>query len=279
MLLASKHDSPSFLPSIDIAEALLRLGTPMCVCSSRFSHYYYSLFSPLPSHPPPYRLYSQGFDDGWNANLGDVTLSVRQPAPNELRLQLWSVAAAGGKGLMVFQDQVEGIVDAGYSDSWDTMGTVLGDMRAVRTFLQQGDVAAAGMASWDGGLPSVLYNTDAQVSLLQHPQTLILIVLNLKTDGGYSDVNCELGEDEHWNFVNHNVTNLMVTVPVGFGELVDSFELRDGQLLPFQVPQASTEGQGGSLSLAPVQLDDDDLMTRVFFLANTEQVRQEVSKS
>lgn len=51
--------------------------------------------------PWPAWLYSQAFDDGWDGKIGPIRFH-RQPDPAELSVQLMSVIAAGGKGMMLF---------------------------------------------------------------------------------------------------------------------------------------------------------------------------------
>jgi desulfoferrodoxin (superoxide reductase-like protein) len=226
-------------------------------------------------------LYSQLFDDAWDAQFEGHTISHRQPKPDEARIQAMSVIAGCAKGLMYFQSEIK--EKEYYGDTWDEIGKFNKDIGAVREYLREGDCTDM-VKSSDGSD----YHANSIAQAIRSPEAIIVPVINLKNDGGMSSVECELGKDEHWNIKDHTVSAITVNIPNDFGQVVDKFEVLNGKITNItgaeykpQVLGTDAYGNslvGGSLTIANVALSSK-VSTRLFVLANTADVRTNVQKN
>ena len=91
--------------------------------------------------PGPTWLYSQGFEEGWDSKTFKVN---RQANAAEIAIQVASVAAAGAKGMMLFETQLKYLSDPISAPAWETLGTLLREMGALREYYRAGD--ASGMS-------------------------------------------------------------------------------------------------------------------------------------
>ena len=160
------------------------------------------------------------------------------------------------------------------------------DVGAVREYLREGDCTDMVTSSDGDG-----WHTESLVQAIRSPSAILVPVINVKNDSGYNDEECELGVNEHWKLDPHTVDEIKVTVPHDFGPVVDMFEVQNGAIL--NVSASLTEavsperlgvgyfgGGGEGLSTQSVTLDgihmNQDLSTRLFVLANTHAVRQDI---
>ena len=188
--------------------------------------------------PGPTWLYSQGFEDGWDSAGHSVN---RQATPAEIAVQVASVAAAGAKGLMLFESQLK-YLEGESAPAWATLGTLLREVGALRELLRAGDptgAAAARGAAGGARLPAVI--AEATLSA----RALVVTLINTATAGdpGCLAV-CALGLPCHFTFVPTPVAELAVLLPLGFAP-VDSFEVFNASVVAGTLPFAPSGASGG----------------------------------
>ncbi|KAA0150435.1 hypothetical protein FNF29_05238 [Cafeteria roenbergensis] len=232
--------------------------------------------------PWPTWLYSQAFDSFWNADiLGTVV--VRQPDPAELAVSLQSVLAAGGKGLMLFQTQISLMPDT--PASWQLLGTKVREIGAARELYRLGDLA--GPVDTGG-------SKDTVAELVASPRALVLLTMNVRNDGGYADITCAIGGNDHWKFLNNSIPVTFAT-PQGWptsssggaassaasaSPFADAFELRGGAVIEVDGAWSASPGPGGSsvVSFASLAMGSDgETITRTIVFANDKALRGEIA--
>ena len=132
------------------------------------------------------------------------------------------------------------------------------------------------------------FHAHSVVQAIRSQEAIIVTVINLKNDGGISDTKCEVGENIHWKISDHTVSNIVVTIPSDFGSVADSIEVRNGAIysipsmaykqLTLGIDYHGNELIGGSLSIANIAMSSE-LSTRMFVLANTKFVRQDIQNN
>ena len=168
-----------------------------------------------------------------------------------------------------------------YPDTWVEIGNFNRDIGAVRQYLQQGDCTDM-LTNSDGDD----FGADSVAQVIRSLEAILVIVINLKNDGGYNDEECTIGINEHWKFNPHGVKLITVTVPPDFGSVVDMFEVQNGAVLNISgMVQTSNAYLGKDYYARPIRAQTvafsnvwmkRDLMTRLFVLANSASVRQTV---
>lgn len=176
--------------------------------------------------PLPTWLYTQGFEDGWNSNTFKVE---RQSDAAETAIQVMSVTAAGGKGLMVFETQLSFLNDPVTFSAWRTMSTLFHEIGAMRELYRGGDPTAMIMAyGVDGSTP--ISGNDIIVESIYHPRAIVITLINVANVGDtYNDVCCLIGPC-HFTFVPTLINYLNLTLPIGF-TIMDSFEVFNASVI------------------------------------------------
>lgn len=168
-----------------------------------------------------------------------------------------------------------------YPDTWKEIGNFNRDIGAVREYLREGDCTDM-YISTDG----TDFHAHSLTQVIRSQEAIIVPVINIKNDGGISDIGCGLGENLHWKLDPHTVDTIVVTIPTDFGKVVDTFEVRNGAIIKaqFDLEQVSLgkDYHGNELrtitaSLSAVAMTPD-LSTRLFVLANSADVRSDVQK-
>lgn len=228
--------------------------------------------------PLPTWLYSQLLDDGWDAKIGDRVISHREPEPYEYRVQAMSVIAGCGKGLMYFQSEIS--ENEYYPQTWVECSNFNKDIGAVREYLRQGDCTDMVTNSDGDG-----WDTESLAQAIRAPEAIFVTVINLKNDGGYNDLGCEIGENLHWKMNPHTVDQVIVTIPPDFGSVVDKFEVQNGKILNINSVNHSSVVVGKSyygddieaqqVSINGIHMTTD-LATRLFVLASSTDVRENI---
>ena len=142
------------------------------------------------------------------------------------------------------------------------------------------------VTSSDGDSSS--YHAKSISQAIRSRNAIIVPVINLKNDGPISDLKCELGENEHWKIEDHGIESLVIKIPSDFGNVVDSFEVRNGQI--YEIPKLlqrplslGTDFHGNELLGSMVTIQHIALSssqsTRLFVLANSASVRKDVQKN
>jgi hypothetical protein len=126
--------------------------------------------------PLPTWLYAQGLHSGWNREVGD-TVVRRQPDRGEVWVQLISVIAAGGKGLMWFQTDLDEA--AAVPESWDAIAEGNRIFAALRRVLREGDIT--GHATADG---------EVIVEAIRSSEAMVVPVVNLAHSFAPTDLLC-----------------------------------------------------------------------------------------
>lgn len=156
----------------------------------------------------------------------------------------------------------------------------------MREYLREGDCTDM-VTSSDGNDASAHSITQT----IRSSDAIILTVINLKNDGGISDLQCEVGKNLHWLISDHTVGKIDVTIPSDFGSIVDKFELRNGVIS--DVPSSmftyndglylGDDYHGNALMGGAVTMNNVDLSskksTRLFVMANTPEVRKKVQNN
>ena len=168
-----------------------------------------------------------------------------------------------------------------YPDTWTEIGKFNKDVGAVREYLRQGDCT-----DMVGTFDRDDWETESLVQAIRSPSAILVPVINVKNDGGYNDVECAAGVNEHWKLNPHSVTTISVTVPHDFGSVVDMFEVQNGAIVnvsssavsPVRLGAGLYGGDGLSgqtVTLSHVEMHQS-LSTRLFVLANSDAVRQDI---
>jgi hypothetical protein len=192
--------------------------------------------------PLPTWLYSQG--------LSPVSAWKAQPSPAEVLIQAFSVAAAGGKGLMWFQVNQEKA--AAFPASWEAIAASNWTYRGIGPTLREGDITGA-----------VKAGTGALAEMIRGRDALIVVAIDIKSSTTYATT--LLGT--HWA-IGDVTTNLDVTIPADFG-VVDVFEIYNKAVTDLSYAHAVT---GRTLSIKNVKLTSA-MPVKVFVLAADASVR------
>ena len=116
------------------------------------------------------------------------------------------------------------------------------------------------------------FDTNSIAQAIRSREAILLVVIGLKNNGGYSDVRCEIGENVHWDIVEHGVEKIQVAFPNDWGPLVDVFEVQNGRIV--DPPPYST-----SPFIMSNVVVHSSLVTRLFVLASSAKVRKEVENN
>lgn len=214
--------------------------------------------------PHPTWLYTQGLHTGWNRDgaFGGPDLHL-QPDPQEILVQALSVVAAGGKGLMWFQSNLE---EAAYApERWQAITDANRMIRGVRQWLREGDIT--GMASSDG---------EVIVDAIRARDAIVVPVIDIQVEVAVDDVACYTGvtteEDiPHWIFASA-APSISVKIPSDFS-MKDLFEVRPGG-----VEDAGATLQGRTLTLPAVALGNQRPV-RLFVIASEASARDAVTQA
>lgn len=214
--------------------------------------------------PLPTWLYSQAFDDFWDAKIGSHVLHHRQPNPNELLIQAMSVIVACAKGIMYFQSEIA--ENEYYPDTWTALGKFNKDIGAVGEYLRLGDCTDMVTNSDGEGL-----SADTVAQAIRSKAAIIVPVVSFHNHGGYNSLECAIGANLHWEIWNHTIDEITVTIPADFGTVVDKFEIIDGNISDISDVSVKT----GNIVFSHVKMPSDRPI-HLFVLANTADVRKDV---
>lgn len=190
--------------------------------------------------PGPTWLYSQGFEDGWDSLGGAVN---RQASASEIAVQVASVAAAGAKGLMLFETQLKYSVGES-APAWATLATLLRETALLREWYRAGDPLGSARALDATGAPLV----DVLVEATLSPLGVVVNVINTATAGNPDClIVCALGAPCHFTFVPVRINTLSVVLPAGV-VATRAVEVFNGTLLHGDVPLVV--GPGRAVSFA-----------------------------
>lgn len=186
--------------------------------------------------PLPTWLYSQGFcSDCW---------SVENLNSGELLVQLASVLAAGGKGLMLFQSDLE-LYD---SNSWNSASNFLSSVSYMGEWLRVADPEGARFTT------DASSNSDAIVEVLRALTGLLLVVISTKASG-YNDKTCVVS-GKHWTFEEQTISKTSIELPSDLvalaasnGETPSSF---------FKLSEVKKDSLDSSPDDVDMSIDDDD---------------------
>eukprot|EP00603_Paraphysomonas_imperforata_P000139 CAMPEP_0114443772 /NCGR_PEP_ID=MMETSP0103-20121206/17712_1 /TAXON_ID=37642 ORGANISM="Paraphysomonas imperforata, Strain PA2" /NCGR_SAMPLE_ID=MMETSP0103 /ASSEMBLY_ACC=CAM_ASM_000201 /LENGTH=597 /DNA_ID=CAMNT_0001615227 /DNA_START=31 /DNA_END=1825 /DNA_ORIENTATION=+ len=145
--------------------------------------------------PLPSWLYSQG----WCADCW----SVKDLEAGEMVVQLASVIASGGKGLMLFESDIT--LRGG--ESWEAGGKFLHSVKFIGEFLRQADVDGA------------LFTTSAESAITQvlnGPSELLFIAISTDASG-YDDKTC-IARNSHWIFEEQTIDQTEISIPSNLKE-------------------------------------------------------------
>ena len=175
--------------------------------------------------------------------------------------------------------------DKYYHDTWKEIGKFNQDIGAVREYLREGDCTDM-VKNSDGDNGS--YHVKSLSQAIRSRNAIIVPVINLKNEGEISDLKCEAGANEHWTIDDHGVDSIAIGIPSDFGDIVDSFEVRDGKIYEISNIKNETvslgtdyhgnELMGGSTTLKNIALSSS-MSTRLFVLANNKNVRKDVQNN
>ena len=130
------------------------------------------------------------------------------------------------------------------------------------------------------------FHTESITQTIRSQQAIIVPVINVKNDGGISDIKCGIGQNLHWKLDPHTVDSITVTVPTDFGSVVDKFEVQNGKILEVNADHEQTilgkdfNGEdmvANTVTLSGIHMTKD-LAARLFVLANSPDVRTDVQK-
>ena len=169
-----------------------------------------------------------------------------------------------------------------YPDTWAEIGKFNKDIVAVREYLREGDCTDM-ISSSDGEQ----WEANSIVQAIRSHDAIIVPIIGLKNDGGYNDEECAIGVNLHWNIDTHTISQVNVTIPLDFGEIVDIFEVQNGVILnisnSFIISSALHDHRKGPIKIQNVIFQNvvvsADLITRLFVLANTINVRAVVENN
>ena len=133
------------------------------------------------------------------------------------------------------------------------------------------------------------WETNSIVQVIRSRDAMIVPIIGLKNDGGYNDEECAIGVNLHWKIDVHTISEVNITVPPDFGDIVDLFEVQNGLILnisnPFKISRShlGKDHKYGPIRMQNVILQNvtvsPDLITRLFVLANTMNVRTTVESN
>lgn len=219
------------------------------------------LFNTRQNHKPLTTwLYSQGWcADCWNVKNLDT---------GELVVQLASVLAAGGKGMMLFQSDVtlQG------SESWVGGGAYLASIALISERLRVSDVEGAQFST------SANLATEAIMQTLALPDGLIFVAINTIASG-YNDKTC-LVSGKHWVFDEQVVDSITVEIPPYLRSLADDAGYPVSQFFKFsevidgvisdieQLAEVdmSLDDHQGTWSINHLKLGTERNVSRIFLL-------------
>lgn len=212
--------------------------------------------------------YAQGLSPGWNKGGGSGGGPVihSQPDSGEVWIQAISVMAAGGKGLMWFQTNMQEANDV--PESWQAIADVNWVFRGVRELLREGDLTGQAHA----GEKLVLAES------IRSRRAIVVPVLNFATANVVDDLLCVTSfvtdqKAPHWLFAQVQ-TDVVVEIPKEMA-IVEVFEVQPHHTTsaPVTLDVAKRE-----ITLSQVQLDEAQ-PARIFVLATDKEIRQEVEKA
>ncbi len=204
--------------------------------------------------PLPTWLYSQALGTMW----GTPPLSSKKRVPNaaEQRVSMFMVLAAGAKGMMLFQTNMDLATEN--PATWEQISKVAKDVKAMKELLRTADY----------GQPLVS-GPDFIATLLRAEKALVLVIVAIKTDNTVSEAACQIS-DPHWVF---STVNTVLTVPIASDIGIDDyFEVSDGSL--HDVAGVSFDAISRTATV-PVSLSDDQ-PTRLFVFTEGTAIRNEI---
>jgi hypothetical protein len=148
--------------------------------------------------------YAQGIHSGWDWGDGATTVHM-QPSPAEIAIQVASVLAAGGKGLMWFQSTLA--LATAVPETWQAMADWNAVVHQLAPWLREGDVTGA-VTSSD---PRLL------AEAIRGPDAIVVPVLHVGAIDPPDDVSCLQAKfgtiaPPHWHFPAVTAT-LTVSIP------------------------------------------------------------------
>lgn len=211
--------------------------------------------------PQPTWLYAQGLASTWNKTNSLLnTPIIFQPDPQEILIQAFSVAAAGGKGLMWFMSKME---EANRSPArWEAISRANWTFRAVRDYLREGDITGFA-SSGNQSITEAIRARDAIIVPL-----ISTNVVESPTDSGCAMAQIGLGEIPHWKIGEHLV-DLKVDIPDDFG-VYEVFEVRGKTLF-----QVTPEFDGRTLILSNIRLDNSEPV-KMFVISEHAEIKAEI---
>jgi hypothetical protein len=123
--------------------------------------------------------------------------------------------------------QVKYLSEAVTAPTWAAIGALSRESTALGELLRAGDISGGAAALLSNGTADADVIAEATVS----PLGIVVTLINLANDGGYTDLDCGVGLVQHWRILPHNIPSLAVTIPAGLC-LRDSFELSNATVLP-----------------------------------------------
>lgn len=221
------------------------------------------LYATRENHMPlPTWTYSLLYGNKTNLDISNpIRIKLnRQPEPHELRVQAYSVMAAGSKGLMWFQMILREINESPprNRNTWLEATKINREYRGVRKYLREGDLTGA--ARVEGA-------NDILVDAIRSKDAIVVPVINASTTEGPTPISCQTS-DPHWKM--RDVTfNLTVAVPADM-PVFEIFEVVDGKTVPVQATVT-----GRRVVFQNVRLGTNPV-TKLFVLAAKDEVRKVV---
>ena len=128
------------------------------------------------------------------------------------------------------------------------------------------------------------FHAESAVQAIRSPEVVLVPIINLKNKGGISDLACSLGQNEHWDIVDHTVATISVNIPTDFGSVVDSFQILNGKIhnitSNMETVKLGVDYHGNAMVTQSVKLSNvalsSDTSTRLFVFANSPNVRATV---
>lgn len=215
--------------------------------------------------PLPTWLYAQGLHEGWNRESGDTVIR-RQPDPGEVWVQAMSAVAAGAKGLMWFQTDLDE-ADA-VPESWAAIADANDMVAALRRLLREGD--PTGMAASSG---------EVIVEAIRAPDAIVVPVINLAHTFGPTDLLCLQSalrpfDVPHWRLGEQRV-DVDVQVPDDLALHAVVEVTLDGRV---QSATWSVESDDRSVRIHDVVLSQSRPVA-VYVLVSDPAVRQELERA
>ena len=169
-----------------------------------------------------------------------------------------------------------------YPDTWKEIAHFNQDIGAVREYLREGDCTDMIITSDGTG-----FHAESVAQTIRSREAVLVAVINLKNKGGISDVACSIGENEHWDIVDHTVSSISVVIPTDFGSVVDSFEVLNGKIVNITMStervELGVDYYGNTMVTDSVKLSNvalsSSISTRLFVFANSRSVRKNVTRN